>query len=239
MIKGSVVSWPSARPLITLMTIRARDGHASFDSELQNDPLSDEDAPFAKVITFWVNRLSHWLFYGSADPSLGKKGANRDPSALLVGGFNRETGVLDVVEALIKKRLPDRIISDIITLQQEYKCLLWAFEIVQFQEFLKDELVKRSAALGTPVPARGVKPIDDKILRIETLQPHMANGLIRIHNSQHTLQEQLRHFPKADHDDGPDALQMLWAIANTGFSASNIKRAGTRRKSSTATAGYR
>lgn len=59
-------------------------------------------------------------------------------------------------------------------------------------------------------------PHGDKLLRIETLQPHMANGLIRLHPSLHTLIEQLRHFPKADHDDGPDALQMLWYAALSG-----------------------
>lgn len=213
---GAEVSWPDGRPLYDLMIIRARDGHASFDSELQNDPLSDDDAPFAKVITFWVNRLAEWVFYGACDPSLGKAGASRDPSAILVGGFNRETGILDVVEAAIRKRVPDRIIEDIIGFQADYRCLLWVVEVVQFQAFLYSELVKRSAARGIPVPARGVTPIADKVLRIESMQPHMANGLIRLHPSQTTLIEQLRHFPKADHDDGPDGLQMLWMAAVSG-----------------------
>lgn len=213
---GAIVSWPAARPLVVLMKLRARDGHASFDSELQNDPLSDDDAPFAKVITFWVNRLAEWMFLGACDPSMGKAGASRDPSALLVGGINRQTGILDVVEALISKRLPDRIISDVIELQRQYRCKVWAVETVQFQEFLYTELVKRSAQAGVPVPARAVKPSADKLLRIETLQPHFANGLIRLHPSQTTLIDQLRHFPKADHDDGPDALHMLWALAVSG-----------------------
>lgn len=212
---GAQVSWPAGRPLIDLMAIRARDGHASFDSELQNDPLSDDDAPFAQAIHFWVDRLAEWVFIGACDPSMGKAGASRDPSALLVGGFNRRTGVLDVVEAAIRKRLPDTIISDIIALQKEYRCLLWLIETVQFQAFLYSELVKRSAACGVPVPARAVSPITDKVLRIESLQPHMVNGLIRLHPSQVTLIDQLRHFPKADHDDGPDALQMLWMGATT------------------------
>ncbi len=216
---GSEVSWPAARPLVDLMKIRARDGHAAFDSELQNDPLSDDDAPFAKCINFWVDRLAQWIFFGACDPSMGKAGASRDPSALLVGGLNRETGILDVVEALIRKRLPDRIIEDIITLQIQYRCLLWGVETVQFQEFLRTELVKRSAARGIAVPARPVETITDKTLRIETLQPHMANGLIRLHPSQSTLIEQLRHFPKADHDDGPDGLEMLWKIATTGYAS--------------------
>lgn len=216
LLEGAEVSWPAGRPLVALMRIRARDGHASFDSELQNDPLSDDDAPFAQCIHFWVDRRAEWLFYGACDPSLGKAGSSRDPSAILVGGFNRETGILDVVEANIRKRLPDRIIEDVISLQAEYRALLWVIEAVQFQAFLYSELVKRSAARGIPVPARAVTPHTDKLLRIESLQPHMANGLIRLHNSQHTLIEQLRHFPKADHDDGPDALHMLWMAAQSG-----------------------
>lgn len=211
---GSVCSW-AARPLLALMKIRARDGHDTFDSEYQNDPVAGDNAPFAKVITFWVNRLAEWIFYGAIDPSLGKAGASRDPSAILVGGFNRNTMILDVVEAGIKKRLPDRIIEDAIALQQQYRCLLWVVESVQFQEFLRTELIKRASARGIAFPARAVTPHADKLLRIESLQPHMANGLIRLHPSQTTLIDQLRHFPKADHDDGPDGLHMLWAACQS------------------------
>lgn len=215
MQEGAIVSWPAAQPLYKLMVKRARDGRAAFDSEQQNDPVSGDDAPFANSIHFWVNRLAEWRFFGACDPSLGKQGASRDPSALLVGGFNRHTGILDVVEALIKKRVPDKIIEDVIELQRAYQCVLWAVETVQFQEFLKTELVKRAAIRGVPVPATGIRPSADKTLRIESLQPHMANGLIRLHPSQNALIDQLRHFPKADHDDGPDALHMLWMLATT------------------------
>ncbi|HBS2747190.1 TPA: phage terminase large subunit, partial [Klebsiella quasipneumoniae subsp. quasipneumoniae] len=135
--------------------------------------------------------------------------------AILVGGFNRMTGVLDVVEARIKKRLPSVIISDTIALQREYGCLCWSVEAVQFQEFLRTELVRQSAELGVPVPAMPVTPHSDKILRIESLQPYVFNELIRLSPTQVTLIEQLRHFPMADHDDGPDALHMLWALCNS------------------------
>ncbi|MBF8273454.1 MAG: phage protein [Magnetococcales bacterium] len=211
MERSAVVSWPSARPLITLMKKRARDGHQAFDSEQQNDPLNRQDAPFAEI-RFWVERKPDWQFFGACDPSLGRG----DPCAILVGGFDRKTGCLDVVEAIITRMQPDRIIEEIIRLQQQYRCRSWAIETVQFQEFLKSELVKRSAARGVPVPARAVKPSVQKEMRIESLQPHVANGLIRVHTSQYTLLQQLRHYPKADHDDGPDALEMLWNEAVRG-----------------------
>jgi predicted phage terminase large subunit-like protein len=116
--------------------------------------------------------------------------------------------------------------------------VLWVIETIQFQEFLRTELVKRSAARGIPVPARAVQPHTDKLLRIETLQPHCANGLIRFHPSQTTLLDQLRHFPKADHDDGPDMLHMLWMAATTGGVLGEFKSAGTRVASSGGMAGY-
>ena len=215
MERGAQTSW-AARGVLALMKIRARDGHATFDSEYQNDPVSGEDAPFAKSMKFWTDLPSDLVYFGSLDPSLGKAGASRDPSAIIIGGYQRQTGKLYIVEAQIKKRLPDLIIEDVIRLHRQYRCKLWFVETVQFQEFLKDELVKRSAARGLPVPARAVKPVSDKLLRIETLQPHMANGLILLNESQQTLVQQFRHFPKADHDDGPDAVHMLWsrAVAN-------------------------
>jgi predicted phage terminase large subunit-like protein len=225
MLAGAQVSW-SARPVLKLMKIRARDGHDTFDSEYQNNPTEGVNAIFAGCINFWVNRLNEWVFYGAVDPSLGKQG--RDPSAILVGGYNRNTGILDVVEASIKKRLPDRIIEDVIALHKQYRCAIWAVETVQFQEFLKTELVKRSAIQGLAVPARAVKPVADKGLRIESLQPHMANGLIRLNPAHVTLIDQLRHFPKADHDDGPDALHMLWALVQSGAGVMEYQSEHTR-----------
>ena len=157
-----------------------------------------------------------WVFFGACDPSMGKRKRTNDPSATLVGGFDRAHGVLDVVEADIARKHPNKIITDVIEFQREYGCLVFVIEIVQFQEFFKDELVKRSAAAGVPVPARGVIPHTDKSLRIESLAPHVRNGLIRLHRDQTTLFNQLRFWPEADHDDGPDALNMLWAAAVSG-----------------------
>lgn len=211
---GAVVSWPEKRPLEYLMQQRADDHHA-FDCEFQNDPTNDDNAPF-KDIQFWVHEDGRWLFYGACDPSLGKKNKSRDPSAVGVGGYDREKGKLFVVEASIKRRVPDLIIEDIIGFQQQYSCLVWAIETVQFQEFFRTQLMAIGKKRGIAVPTRAVSPITDKALRIESLQPYIANGEILLHHSQRVLHDQLRHWPEADHDDGPDMLQMLWMVAVSG-----------------------
>ncbi|ULJ63275.1 phage terminase large subunit [Wielerella bovis] len=226
MLQGSQTSW-AARGVLDLMKIRMRDGHESFDSEYQNDPVSGENAPFANLLNdclYLEKDLPKDLaLFGAIDPSLGKAGNGRDPCAILIGGRCKQTGKLYVIEAIVKKMLPDRIIETVIALQKQYGCLKWAVETVQFQEFFKTELVKRAALSGCPVPAIGIKPNADKLLRIETLQPHFANGLIKLHKNHTVLIEQLRHFPKADHDDAPDALEMLWKISQSGQSVSKAR----------------
>ncbi len=208
---GAVVSWPDVRPLYRLMCMRATD-HTAFNQEQQNEAGNDEDAPF-KSLQFWVNGLPDWIFFGACDPSLGKQGTARDPSAILVGGLNRKTMVLDVVEADICRRVPDLIITRLIDLQAEYGCVAWAIETIQFQAFLYTEIIKRAALRGIAFPGVPVSPTTDKNLRIMSMQPHVANGLIRSHRRHTTLNEQLLFYPEADHDDGPDALDMLKTLA--------------------------
>ncbi|MEO5341656.1 MAG: phage terminase large subunit [Magnetococcus sp. MYC-9] len=229
MEEGAELSWPKVRNLESLMKIRARDGANAFDAELQNQPLR-ENALFQQL-TFWSRRNPNWILFGAVDPSMGKSAGRGDPSAILVGGFDRESGVLDVVEADIRPRLPDRIIDDVIACQRRYGCCLWVVETIQFQEFFKDELVRRSAQQGVPIPARGIKPFRDKGLRISSLQPHIANGLIRFHPGQGTLLDQLRHWGEGNdgHDDGPDALEMLWRAVHDGMTGlGDVRSAGQR-----------
>lgn len=210
MDQGAIVNWPSIQPLVWLMLQRAG-GHDSFATEYQNQPVSDGN-PFAKLI-FWTVPKREWIHFGAIDPSLGKNGKGRDPSAILIGGFDRLTGVMDVVEASIRKRLPDMIIADTVALQRQYRCLLWFVESVQFQEFLRTTMMVEAAKQGVGISAIPITPVSDKNLRIERLQPPIAAGLIRLHPAQTTLIEQLQQWPNGAHDDGPDCLDMLWQHA--------------------------
>ena len=71
MERGAQTSW-AARGVLALMKIRARDGHATFDSEYQNDPVAGEAAPFANSLNFWVNRDSDWIFLWCVRPEFGQ-----------------------------------------------------------------------------------------------------------------------------------------------------------------------
>ena len=207
MDEGAVINWPGVQTLLFLMLARAEDLSA-FLTEYQNQPIS-EGNPFGNL-TYWSRPEPDLIYFGAIDPSLGKKGKGRDPSAILIGGYNRLTGVMDLIEASIRKRLPDIIISDTIELQRKYRCMLWFVETVQFQEFLRTTMMQTAAKQGVGISAVPIIPNADKDLRIERLQPPVAAGLIRFNATQTTMIEQLQQWPNGAHDDGPDALDMLW-----------------------------
>lgn len=239
MDEGAIVNWPTIQPLLFLMLERAAD-LAAFLTEYQNKPISDGN-PFGDL-KYWVQPNRDWIYFGAIDPSLGKKGKGRDPSAILIGGFDRLSGIMDLVEASIRKRLPDVIISDTIALQREYRALLWFVETVQFQEFLRTSMMAEAAKQGVGLSAVPIIPNADKDLRIERLQPPVAAGLIRFNPTQTTMIEQLQQWPNAAHDDGPDCLDMLWQntliyAGGGGGSHGQIKTAAT--SGDTRLGGYR
>jgi hypothetical protein len=74
----------------------------------------------------------------------------------------------------------------------------------------------------------------DKELAILSLQPYCKNALIRLHRTHSTLIEQLQFYPEADHDDGPDALEMLFKVAtefNVEWKYTSAARATRGRRS--------
>ena len=239
MDEGAKVMWPEMQPLLQLMTEWAEDPDA-FMSERQNEPIA-KHAMF-KAFTFWRRREPDLVTFGAIDPSLGKAGHGRDPSAILVGAFDRAAGRLDLIEASIRRRLPETIISDTIAMQRLHRCQLWFVEAVQFQEFLRTQIMVEAARLGIALPTVPVMPIADKQLRIERLQPPVAAGLIRFSETQRVMIDQLRQFPNAAHDDGPDCLEMLWTNAlHHAASAitSGLQVSGVKGRGNSAMGGYR
>ncbi len=220
MLDGTEVLWPEVEDYYSLMKMRVSDGPAFFDSEKQNEPVNPDDCLFREEwLTFLdeesVLRRIEWKHYRgiycAVDPSLGKSSQGGDPSAIVVAGVDTE-GCIDVLEADIRKRPPDAIMEDLLALHKRYRFTLVGIEEIQFQELFKDWVIKESAKRGLYLPVEGIRPNSDKVLRISKMQPHIKNGIIRFRRNQTQLIDQLRYFPKADHDDGPDALEMVFSL---------------------------
>ncbi len=219
MLEGTEVLWPEVEDYYYLMKMRLTDGAAHFDSEKQNDPINPEDCLFKEEsIQYWDDEdvdLAGVPRAGVVDPSMGKKAKRHDPSAILAGRY--KGGRIYVEVADIEKRHPDRIISDILAYHEKDRFDKFGVESVAFQEFFKDTLEKEAHKKGLTLNVAEIKTVSDKFLRIQTLQPWIKNGWIVFKRSHRTLIDQLIHYPMGDHDDGPDGLEMLKSLIESGM----------------------
>lgn len=215
MDKGAVISWPSVRSLYTLMRARAKSRKA-FATEMQGDARSDEDKVFTSY-QFWVQRLSHWIFYGGCDPSMGK-GQKGHPSALVVGGFDTVSLILHVMYVSRKRRVPSKLAADLIMLQKEFNCMAWGFESVNAYDHMRTSFIDAALRQQVYLPLVGVTTNVPKEVRIDGLEPVITldEPKILFRADQTQLTDELDTFPEpqTEHDyDGLDALQILYAVA--------------------------
>lgn len=215
---GAKVSWPSVRSLFWLMRQRAKALRA-FNTELQGDPRTDEDKIFGNI-TFWVQRLHHWMMFGACDPSMGAN-EKSDPSALLVGGFDTWNGKLHVIESEIKRRVPSKLEADLIAMQREFKCRAIGFENNNAYEHSRQTFIQAGMRAGVPLPLVGVTATVAPEVRIDSLEPFITDRLapsILLHADLRQLLDELDTWPEKQthhHYDGLTALHILWVIAST------------------------
>ena len=116
MLKGTEVLWEEKLSYYKLMKMKVSEGDASFNSELQNDPIDPDNATFNEE---WFDFYDdepidfsdpRFYFVGANDPSLGKN-KKSDTSAIIGLATDMKTGYMYVVDASIEKRHPDVIID--------------------------------------------------------------------------------------------------------------------------------
>lgn len=226
MLAGTEVLWEEKLSYYDLMEIRVSEGEASFNSELQNDPIDPDNATFnPEWFDYYEPELMDWkstdyIFIGANDPSLGKN-KKSDTSSIINLALSLSTGYMYVVDASVEKRKPDVIIDDVIEmskrLKRDYKKGFYKFgvETVQFQYFFKEVMATKSLEEGEYIPIEEIQSTVNKVLRIESLQPVIKNKYLKFNREHKTLLKQLEEFPMGRNDDAPDGLQMAVQLAQS------------------------
>ncbi len=220
MTAGAAVLWPEEEDLYTLMCMRAESGHTAFEREKQNSPVNPElcewpESYFDESIWFdaWPANLRVKAM--ALDPSKGTDSRRGDYSALVMLGVDRQ-GIL-YVEADLARRPTPQIVADGVERYRQFQPDVFGIEANQFQDLLQGEFeteFRRQGLLGgRPWP---IENRINKLVRIRRLGPHLAGRRLRFKSnspSTRLLVEQLKEFPVADHDDGPDAAEMALRLA--------------------------
>ena len=242
MLRGTEVLWPEGEPYEVLMRTRVDEGPTSFDSEKQNEPIDPSSCQFPEEWFQWFVEEQDaggewWLrpekgapvkltdcdVFGAVDPSMGKLDKHRDPSAIVAIAAYPSTRIdpngstyqsLWVIDASIVRRHPHVIQSNLFDLHRKRRFARVGVESVQFQELFAEHV--QAAALEDATIAdlviRKLRPLGDKILRIQRLGPFIYSGRLKFNRALSELYGQLRYFPQAAHDDGPDAVELCLEV---------------------------
>ena len=226
MLLGVEVLWEEKLSYYDLMEIKVSEGTASFNSELQNDPIDPESATFnPEWFDYYEPELvdfssPEFVFVAANDPSLGKN-KKSDTSSIINLALSTKTGYMYVADASVERRKPDVIIDDVFEmnrrLKRDYKKGFYKFgvEVVQFQYFFKEVMAAKSAEEGEYIPIEEIQSTVNKVLRIESLQPVIKNKYLKFNREHKTLLKQLQEFPMGKNDDAPDGLQMAVQLAQS------------------------
>jgi predicted phage terminase large subunit-like protein len=101
-------------------------------------------------------------------------------------------------------------------IQQQFRPDFFGVETNQFQELLADDMLRRAQERGIYLPLFTVENMVPKVVRIRRLTPLLSQGRLRFKagsKGAKLLVEQLRDFPCGEHEDGPDALEVVFRLA--------------------------
>ena len=220
MLAGAELLWPEHEDLYALMRMRVEEGRTAFEREKQNSPVDPEKCEwpqeyFGHHIWFreWPKELTTRVV--ALDPSKGADARHGDYSAYVLLGVGPH-GVL-YIEADMARRPTPAMVDAGALICKRFHPDAFGIEANQYQELLAGEFVDAFRSRH----ARNVRPtlMDNqvnKLVRIRRLGPYLSLRKLRFHGrspSTRLLVDQLRDFPLAAHDDGPDALEMALRLA--------------------------
>lgn len=254
MLRGAKVTYPELYPYYSLMELWVDRGSEAFFTEYLNEPRNPDDRFFrystyrietrqvgSEYIPFlvpWDSRankgqggpsgktpwpLKACRLFAATDPSMGVSDKG-DPSAMLIGALAPDNRLF-VLVADIGHKTPYQIIDAQNHYLREYPIEEWGIETVQFQAFFANEAAESSMRAGTFGNFVPIKTVNNKILRINSLQPDLENGYILIaEDGQDELRKQLDEYPNGSKVDGPDALEMLRTLARNNTDLDSVAK---------------
>jgi len=219
MLEGTKVLWEELEDYYALMKIREIEGSYSFDSEKQNDPTAAKDCRYdPDNFHYWDDEFptaekllksfdNDYRFIGACDPSVGVMNSHSDHSAIII--LAKHKGKLYVIDADIKLRPQEELVQAIVNFCKiRHPMDKFIIEANLFPELLLKTVKEHAYKENVIAPFKEIRNTKNKELRIFGMETYITTGTIMFSRKHGTLLNQLKYFPRGDHDDGPDALEM-------------------------------
>ena len=242
MHEGADVLWPENESLVDLMRMREMEGHASFESEKQNNPINPDECEWPSSYFDEAPRFDAWpveskIKVVSLDPSKGKSDKRGDYSVFCLLQITPDGQ--QYREYDVKRRPVESICDDAISIIRRFEPQFLAIEANQFQEMLADRLYAEIKKHNLNVSVVPLENTISKIVRIRTEGSDLEHGRISFRQTPETelALNQYRDFPLASHDDAPDAGEMARRVAYQKMQPVRMKKSKSRRETARAPRG--
>lgn len=216
MDRGVELLWPEKEPLYDLMEWRENKGELAFEAEKQGNAAAAGVTEFRSDLftgSIWFDTWPYLTATAMAlDPSKGQNERN-DYSAFVWGGLAEDGNIY--VDADLERRDVMQIVEAGIRIYREIKPDVFGIESVMFQQLFSTIFSNVGQSRNLVFPIVEMHPREQKLIRIRKLTPYLNNGQIKFRagsRGAELLVEQLKWFPTCQHDDGPDALQMVFEL---------------------------
>ncbi len=209
--------WPARYPRQALESIRAQRSEYWWRAMYQQRPGKYGDSKWAQYLgdTVFAARWPEQFEFGvvAVDPSLGSDDRKGDYSAIVFVG--RASGKL-WVDADIQRRSESQIATDAVQMFCRHRANLVVLEGNGFQRVLSQSFQMAAMSARVTMPLQTLVNTGNKTMRISSLGPLLAQDTFRFSSTagSKTLLDQLGEFPRGNHDDGPDAMEMAIRAMN-------------------------
>lgn len=241
MLKGTVVSWPEKESYLDHMIDMEEVGRRAFMKEKQNDPQGANDKIFEKIwyykevpeglqiletgaIIPWANLTPA----GAMDPATGQETQVKSKLpdyTCMPSGYKDTKGRLFVHHDFTKRVPPSKSIEEIFNHYDRFQYERFAVETNLFRNLLLPNIItererrkEKQADKYENLAFYEVVQTENKHERIYRMEPKVNHGFILFNIAlSRTFMDMFHDFPFADHDDAPDAVEILWNLVHNRY----------------------
>jgi predicted phage terminase large subunit-like protein len=224
---GITPKFPAILPIEILERLKIEKGPLEFSSQYMVKVMPQEaqiffENDFKTFDYLGTNRVKDGdkvyevEFVGYCDLSIGKSKSS-DFTALVTLGKGKE-GTVYIVDIVLERMPPDRTMEVIFAKHKIFDYKKYGVESNVFQSLFSEQMKKYSAEHQCYLPVIEVGHSSNKNLRIQSLQPLIKQGLLKIRSDwkddrdYKELINQFVYFPLGGHDDGPDSVEGAFSL---------------------------
>jgi len=199
--------WEDKYDTEALEDIKQSVGIRDWGALFQQDPVLDEGAEFQKDwFKYWKQIPDFVKYVTTVDLAISKRDT-ADDSVVMTVAIDVHDNIY-VVEYKNWKATPSEVIDEIYKRHEKYKGSI-GVESVGYQQSLMHYLQLEGRKRGQYLHVEAIRTRGNKEEKIRGLQPYYANGMVyHPPGGCDELEDQLKRFPNAKHDDVIDALSM-------------------------------